>query len=258
MSLDSILTHFRKILPAKVLDSLAKKTGVVKRSTSKLSGKDMATLLVQAVNAPVELSLDSFCRLLNKNSGLSIRTQSLWERIVSAPTVDFMRGIYEKVLEISNEISKKHCLNTSCRLFKKYSQVLIEDSTVITLNKKLSTFFKGTGGSASKSSLKIHLIFDSASNLIRKLKIYHGSVPDLSMAYESLKLLDKGSLLIRDLGFFVLDTFKKIDEMGSFFISRLHFSAGVYLSTEDKISIDLIKHLKKNSKTFHMGLFLSI
>lgn len=256
MSLNGIVSQFRKFFPAQWLNSLARQTGLVKRSSSKFEGADIFQLLIQAINAPTELSINSFCQILYQiNRNAKLKAQSLWERIVSQEAVSFIEGIYEKTWLIYVERIKKDCLKSSSNFFEQFSQILIEDSTVIILNEKLSPFFKGCGGSGSKSSLKIHLIFDAISNKFCWLKIYKDRRPDCSIAYDILQLVTEKTLVIRDLGFFILDVFNEIHLKGSFFISRLHPKVGVYLTANDSQPLDLIKYIKKNYKLFSSGSF---
>jgi hypothetical protein len=67
-----------------------------------------------------------------------LRIQSLWERIVSHKAVSFIEGIYARTWAIYSEQFKNDCSKYSCDFFENFSQVLIEDSTVISLNERLS------------------------------------------------------------------------------------------------------------------------
>lgn len=256
MNLNSILNQFRQFFPAHWLNSLARQTGLVQRSSSKVDGTDICQLLIQAVNAPLELSLEGFCKTLYQiNRNAKLKVQSLWERIVNPAAVAFAENVYAKTWSLYAERIKKDCSKYSCHFFEQFSQILIEDSTVIALNEKLSSFFKGCGGSASKSSLKIHLIFDAISNTFSRLKIYKDKRPDNALAYDVLPQVTKGALVIRDLGFFILNVFNEIKIRGAFFISRLHPHVNVYLSAHDVEPIDLVKYVNKNFKLGSCGSF---
>ena len=51
-----------------------------------------------------------------------------------------------------------------------FNRIVLEDSTVISLNNKLAFAFRGCGGSARKSALKLNLIYDLTQGLlIRKI-----------------------------------------------------------------------------------------
>lgn len=254
MNLNSILTQFRKFFPAQWLNRLARQSGLVKRSTSRFDGEDICQLLLQAINASSELSIGSFCNMLYQiNGNAKLKTQSLWERIVNPQAIVFMKEIYAQTWAIYTDRIKNNCSKYSCDFFENFSRILIEDSSIIALNEKLSPFFKGCGGSASNSSIKIHLVFDAISNTFSWFKIYKDKRPDNSLAHDVLELVTENTLLIRDLGFFILDVFKKIQEMRAYFISRLHPNVNVYLNSYDSKPVDLVKYIKTKYKLFSYG-----
>ena len=59
-----------------------------------------------------------------------------------------------------------------------------------------------------------------------------------------IQILKRGDLIIRDLGYFVLKVFKKLNERGIFFISRMKKHVNIFLK-KDEPAIDLAKMLKK-------------
>ena len=254
MNLNTILNQFRKFLPPEWLNSFARQSGLIKRSSARLIGQDYCQLLIQAVNSSSELSLSEFCKHLYEiNSSVKLKPQSLWEYIVKRESVVFMEGIYAKTWAIYVEQIKRNCSTDSQGFLNQFNQVFIEDSTIIQLNEKLSSMFKGCGGSASRAAIKIHLAFDVLSSKFSFLKIHQGKVTDVSLAFEAVRNLTEGSLLMRDLGFFVIDAFRKISEKNAYFISRLHPGVNVYLKADDSNPIDLVRYLNCNYKLFASG-----
>jgi Transposase DDE domain len=253
MNLNTILNQFRKSFPQEWLNSLAKRTNLIQRSTSKFNGRDMCILLIQAVNAPREISLNGFAQILYRiNKNAKLKAQSLWERIVNNQAIAFMKEIYAETWTLYVKHVKDEC-DKNTKFFENFSQILIEDSTVVTLHEKLSKFFQGSGGKSSKSSLKLHLIFNAISNKLALLEIYRDKKPDNTLAYDVLQMITEGSLVIRDLGFFVLEVFKKIDEKRAYYLSRLHPSVNVYLKINDPKPIDFVKYIKTKFKHFSCG-----
>ena len=61
-----------------------------------------------------------------------------------------------------------------------------------------------------------------------------------------LNIIKKGDLVIRDLGYSCIDVFRKIQEMGAFFLSRLHASLNVYEKQFDTVALSLGSFLNKN------------
>ena len=133
---------------------------------------------------------------------------------------------------------------------KSFNAVHIQDSTTISLVAKLAAFFPGSGTNNGKkaATLKIQLIYDA---LAEGFSFFHiGSFRDNDQKGSPLilKVAKAGDLVIRDLGYFVLDVFAKMCQQGIFFLSRLRHNVNIY--TQDGISqIDLVKLLKKRRKT---------
>ena len=72
-----------------------------------------------------------------------------------------------------------------------FNRVLIEDSTKAELHEKLSPYFKGSGGGASKSAVKIDYIFDYLSEQFVDIEFCSGNVPDQSLANRLISILEK-------------------------------------------------------------------
>jgi len=133
--------HIRKFFPAPWLNSLARQTGLVQRSSSKIDGADMCQLLIQAVNAPVELSLGGFCKMLYQiNRNAKLKAQSLWERIVNPAAVTFAEKVYAKTWSLYAEKIKKECSKYSCHFFEQFSQMWKITQTLSSKRRNIRVF----------------------------------------------------------------------------------------------------------------------
>ena len=95
----------------------------------------------------------------------------------------------------------------------KFSGVFIRDATVIKLPDAMACLFKGSGGSSSKSSVKVDLTMDCQGNSW-EMTIRQGRSNDLGQ--EKVKP-QKGALYIRDLGYFNIPDFWLIIKEGHIF-----------------------------------------
>jgi hypothetical protein len=121
--------------------------------------------------------------------------------------------------------------------------MLIEDSTKSELHEKLSPHFKGSGGLASKASVKIDYIFDYLSEKFVFIEFVSGNIPDQSLADRIITVLEKNDLVIRDLGYYVLERIKEIERKNAYYISRLKINVDVYESKESEKPLDLARFL---------------
>jgi len=64
---------------------------------------------------------------------------------------------------------------------------ILQDSTQIALNEHLAEEFKGAGGSASKSSVKIDLLYEAVHHILKEVSITKGTYPDQKNGAKVLK-----------------------------------------------------------------------
>ena len=242
--LDKILTKFEEIVSPNFCTALAKKCRLVERSTSRLQGHEFAQAMM-IPNAFLEAetlnSLAVRMRKINKTCNLS--APALAQRINSKGAEAFMKVCFGKVLK---EMIRKDIASLSeLQNLSGFNRILIEDSTRAELHEKLSPHFKGSGGVASKASVKIDFIFNYLSEEIVDIDFFSGNKPDQSLAGRLIPMLEKDDLVIRDLGYFVLKKLQEIEEKNAYYISPWKVNEDVYESKEAKTPLNLAKFIGK-------------
>jgi hypothetical protein len=242
--LKDILMKFEKIVSPNFCNELAKKCRLVQRSTSQLQGFEFARALM-IPNAFLEAeTLNSLAVRMHKmNQTCNLSAPALAQRINTVQAEAFMKACYGKVLK---EIIKQDLtpLGDLANL-SGFNRILIEDSTKAELHEKLSPHFKGSGGAASKSAVKIDYIFDYLSEQIIDIEFCSGNIPDQSLSSRLLPILEESDLVLRDLGYYALNRIKEVAHVGAYFISRLKADVAVYESKEAVTPLDLAKFLDK-------------
>jgi hypothetical protein len=227
------------------LNTIANVTGFIKRKSSKLCGWDFFQLMTAEHFNDAAISLQGLCdslRAINPKADLS--AQALHQRMNNTNAVSFMEkafaAIYKKsLMPVIDKVSPS--------VFDSFNRVFLQDSTQIELNEHLAEDFQGSGGSASKSAMKIDLVYELKQFIVQKLIVSEGTVPDQSRADMITDIVKKGDLVIRDLGYFVLDVFKKIADKKACYLSRYKSRTTVYLSKkEGSEPINLLELIKKN------------
>lgn len=245
--LKEILTKFREIVSQDFCNDLARKCRLIQRSTSRLKGHDFAQAMMTP-NAFLEMeTLNSIAiRMKRINGACDLSASALAQRLNTKAAVAFMKACYGKVLK---EIMKKE-LTSAYDLpnLSGFNRILIEDSTRAELHEKLSPSFKGSCGAASKSSVKIDYIFDYLSGGFVRIDFFSGNIPDQSLAKILIPFLEKDDLVIRDLGYHVLESFKEIEQEGAYYVSRFKVDILVYESKEAEKPLDLGKFLDQRVK----------
>jgi hypothetical protein len=231
------------IFQADDLSALAKESKFIQRSTNLLQAIDFVNLMVASCIDPKVLSLESLCSTLRElNPKADLTKQSLMEKINQVSAVVFLKNIFERTLHYS---ITKIIGNLQPDLFNNFNNVFLEDCTECKLNEQLQVEFKGSGGSASKSSVKLDFIYELKRKNIVKIELTDRRTPDQKLSQNNLEIINQGDLIIRDLGFFDIEVMQIINERGAFFLSRLHASANVFLNKEDTEPLDLAKYINK-------------
>jgi hypothetical protein len=223
------------------IEELAKSSGFQTRKPKKLEIIGFLGgfwLMVLAL----EHSLSSWARHICKLQGTFISKQALDKRLKKS------NGLGKSVLQevLKQPLSKALQSARYSRLFCRFTNVYVEDSTCISLPKGLATRFPGPYNKSGQSAtariqLRLNLLKDLYSNI--ELQSFRDN--DQKHAKQILSILQVGDLVIRDLGYFSLKVFQQIRLKGAFFLSRYRY--GVHVLDEQGQQIDLVRAIKKAS-----------
>ncbi|WP_254229412.1 IS4-like element ISWosp7 family transposase [Wolbachia pipientis] len=224
-------------------DKISATTGFIKRKR-KLKGSSFIKAIVLGNIGVDNCSIETVCQLLNEDS-INITKQGLDFRFTKE-AVEFMKRMYNESLTLL-----KNTLQVDCRILKHFGGVKLLDSSYISLPNSMEDMYKGYGTSYSgyesntKSGIKLQLVFDYLNQTLDQLNITEGIRSD--QGYRShLSNISNNDLLISDLGYFVPSSFKQINEIGAYFISRYKSDTNIY-DIETGQKIDLLEHLGDRS-----------
>jgi Transposase DDE domain len=253
-STTNILSVCNDIFNTETCHQSARQCGFIQRSTSKLNGHEFVKALVLPNYGLTEDSLNGLCeRIREFNPKANISAPALAQRINTHAAVRFMRGCFEQLLKSTRENLEKQYSSLE-GVLRGFNNIYIQDSTIFEINKKLSKYFPGTkrggrkGGSSCKSQMKIDLIHNFTTGKIHDAQIYEGKRPDQACSEMILNVIQKEDLILRDLGYFKITSFKVIDSKGAYFLTRFPPHVKVYLNPNDQEPVDLAMHLNKHYK----------
>lgn len=218
--------------------SLSIQSGYRKRSSGKISAKNLVlgfmTMVSQKKNTYEAWSQEIF--LL---SGSIVSRQAVEERM-RPETTTLLKSALEEILK--NSMQARSLQQAS----SKFKRIKLEDSTVINLPEELSSVFPGNMSKGiKKSQAKVHALYDFTENNFDYMNVHSFTQNDQSLSRDSVAYLNKGDLLLRDMGFLVLDALEKIQIKEACFISPKPFKLNVY-NPITKERLDLPKTLSKN------------
>ena len=226
------------------LEALARQTDFIQRSSSKLSGKDFVELMTTEMLEDPAVSLEGLCDVLvDLNPQAQMTPQALHQRL-NPYAVTYLQEVFQWALRQQLE---PVCERLPLGALSSFGRVLLEDSTQCRLHEKLAEAFKGSGGSASSSAVKIDLIYDVLHYALLEMHLSDGTAADQGRALAIVTHLRAGDLVMRDLGYLSLESLRQIDAHEAWYLSRLSKGVDVYLDAHAETrALALVPYLQQH------------
>lgn len=237
LSKDNIISG---MLSKRVINKIAKRSGYKKRSGGKIKASGIIIGFMMMISKKMN-SYDSWASEVSVLSGHSVTRQAIENRMNKETSAMTRLVLEEKLLESMNKTNlKSHKVNTT-----KFGMIQLEDSTTFNLPEELSNEFPGNvSRGKKKSQAKIHAMYNFTKNNFTFLDIHSFTENDQSLSSKVLSYVNKGDLLLRDMGFLVLDALEELISKEAYFISRKNSQTKVY-DVQFEQEINLIKELRK-------------
>jgi Transposase DDE domain len=153
---------------------------------------------------------------------LSVSKQALFER-TSESAVAFARMLLEHLIKRQVRFRKSN------ELFQVFNRVILQDSTTLKLPDSLSAFFPGNiCRGVQKAVARIQCVVNLKTFQFLDFRISGFTRNDQSASKDIIRLIGKGDLVIRDLGFFVVASLRQIMRKDAFFLTRLRYGMQLY------------------------------
>ena len=228
-----------------VVEGIARETGFVQRE-SKLGGMEFLGIMTQGLYFRPDATLDQMVSMgKDINEELEISPEGLHQRINDS-SVEFLKSMLSKALELS----VSELIDESVpKILRHFSKVHVLDSTQVSLPEELSEIWEGSGGCASESGMKLHLMLDYNSGKYESIAITDGTSPDQNYVDEAIKRLNPGELLLDDLGYFKQEAVMDVDQRGAYFLCRFNHRNNLYKKVDGKlVKFVLMSELKQAQK----------
>jgi len=224
-------------------DQLARSSGFRRRKPKKLT----PSLFLQAACLLVTLPGASYRRwagLIGVLGQCTLSKQALFERMTDR-TVTFLKSILQSLLS-SMTTPRDWTVPTALRHF---GRVLLQDSTALKLSEKLARFFPGPSNQrgAQGAMLKIQTCYDLLAQSFVQFSLSSYRRNDQAASPDVLPLLQAGELIIRDLGYFVLEVLEQITAANAYFLSRLRLGVSIWES-DGYTPVNLWARLRKSGR----------
>jgi len=161
---------------------------------------------------------------------LGVRTSALQQRLTWAAV-----RCLERVFAESWRFAFQEKV-TRIPLLNKFAEVCVEDCTTVSLPPCLAMQFPGCGNGqgepdTGRAALKLFTSYNIRTGKVKQVAPAAGRASDVKIAREHAQRLPKGSLRMRDMGFFDRELFRRDQKDGVFWLSRV--PAGVTLRTSE-------------------------
>ena len=192
----------------------ARASGFYKRK-SKVSPPVFFDLLMYDVDTGRSKSLNQLAIETMSEHDIGVTKQGI-DKKFNEHTLMFLKRLIEKQLlvELDNQIE--------AGWLSSFNRVTIKDGTRFELPEEYQDYLPGSGGSASKAGACLQFEFNIKSGQVIDLNLTPANRPDAKDALEVLDTVAKNDLVIRDLGYFVLDSLSNISEKEAYYISRFN------------------------------------
>src|SRR3954453_22159488 len=217
------LKQFSAFFKKGQIEQLARQSGLITRSTSRLSGAAFLDMMGQYIAPQGEWSLNDQCDYLLEHHGIGLTKQSLDERYHTF-AVAFMKSCYQTVLAQAFN-------DTVEGIATDFNGIYLTDSTIVQLPMHLAAFYQSTAAGASagsRASVKIHQTIELLKFQIHDFLITDGKRADVSYWGNKHFELSENNLWIADLGYFSWDTLTQVAKH-NYFLSRYKTGTSLYV-----------------------------
>ena len=216
----NLVSKVKNLYSSEHLKTVAKETGFIKRDTKFTAAMFLEMLLFKVFdNGTVSLN-DHSIHVAMANE-IQMRKQSIDDRF-NENSVKFVRALLQK--HMCTQVDK----NIDVKCLKNFTSVKIKDSTRFQIPDHLKEHYPGCGGMASQAGVHVQFEFDLLSGQINDLQVTDALKQDQTDAKQTVDMIEKGSLILRDLGYFSTDVLQQIGLKDAFYISRLAHKMKIY------------------------------
>jgi hypothetical protein len=243
-----------KVLSDEWIDKAARDIGFVKRS-SKISAKQfLRTVLFDHLQYD-QPSLSQHAFEMFEGTGKQV-TKQAFNKKFNGNAVLFIKKLFEKFLSLNINGGQ-----VESGLRDKYTAVRILDSTEFKLPDCFAKEFPGYSASNALACAAIQFEYDILSKTVNCLSLGNARESDKTFAEGRMPNINPGELIIRDLGYYSINSYQQIEDQKAFYISRLKPQVTIYKKEgEDYIPLSwaaITRQLEKNKeRSFDQVVFI--
>jgi hypothetical protein len=197
-------------------------------------GKISASLLLESFILMMQAGVSSYWHWAVSISGLTgtlVSKQAVFKRMEPTwtATVKALLGLV---------VSEQGGMHQGETVFKGFGAVWLQDSSSFHLPDILSEKFKGNVSKGKQKSVaKLNLVVNLLTGLCPVMRLDSFTFNEQRLSDSILGIVHSGDLVIRDLGYFVLDVFKQLAKARVFYLSRLKHGVCLFSITGEAVCL---------------------
>ena len=235
-----------------LINQIAIETGFLKRQPKKITPSSFVLGFIQCC-AKSTYSFSQWAIQIGWLIESTVSKQAVFDRI-NETAVEFIAGLLKHCLQ--NKLLDDCKCNIPTPIFSPFGKILLQDSTTLNLSQSLADQFPGNKSKGlQKAVARVQTIINIKTMQIFQCTLASFTNNDQSASRDILDYLTKGDLVIRDLGYFVMDAFQEIIDREAYFVSRLKYGIIVYTKQGDRI--DMAALLKNNKSIIEMDVLIN-
>ena len=211
---------------------LARETGCVKRKR-KFSGADLVQTLVFGFQQHPHASLEDLA------STAAIREVSVTDTAVDKRFTLACARLLHAVLEELSSVVVEAAQDVPIRLLRRFSAVILEDSSSIALPDELVECWRGCGGNQSHTAagIKLHTRCELKRGRLDGPKLTDGRTSDHASPFNEQEVLP-GSLHVEDLGYFSLERLAERRRAKAYSLTRYRAGTALYSTQGQRLQVE--------------------
>ena len=207
-----------RLLPAPLIERLAKEHGLIKRRRV-VEIVPLVWGLVLASLTTTNSSLAAWRRFIINLTGWNLRApSSFYDRLTPGLTRLFKDLLLRALLANRRSKASSHWLEPA---LSGLDSVLAVDSSVISLRDDLRSAWEACA--KAKSALKLHAVVNVLDFQLHRVQLSSQKAHDI-LGVSRVASWARGKLVLMDLGYYSFDVFETIDQSGGYFLSRMKSS----------------------------------
>jgi hypothetical protein len=212
-------------------NELARETGCIKRER-KFSGADLVQTLVFGWQQHPDASLEQLASTAEVRE-VSVTDTAVHKRF-TPECAKFLHAVLE---EMTREVVQA-AHEVPIRLLRRFSAVILEDSSSIALPDELAEAWRGCGGNQSHTAaaVKLHTRCELKRGRLEGPKLTDGRTSDHASPFNEQEV-QPGSLQVEDLGYFSLERLAARRRAGAYSLTRYRAGTALYSTQGQRLQV---------------------